>query len=446
MDSTRTTRIPTTRTPTTRIRATPTPTQKTRASALARTLDPVSGGSSSPSTGSRSRSSSRGGSRVASTTFSRSRMSSGFSPRAASASPASGLRRPARSSTSPTTRATFLAAAALLGDGGCRARPGRVRGRRDDRPPGPAPELAAARGVLPLARGRARPPRAGERLLHAASGAGPPVHYDTHDVFSLQVAGEKRWLVYEPAWELPLKHQRYKAETMGEPGEPVLDVTLQAGDTLYLPRGWLHEAKTSETDSLHLTVGVNVYTWMDAFRAALDSCASESASGARRTARRSETSSSLASQREPRAGRAQAPAEARAPRRPVLDGQLTQLRALGSLDPDTRWSGGRCALRLRGRDALLRGQGLSVSGRGGGDARLQRLGPTSRSRRPTSQAPGRRGRLVLVRRLVRKGFLVISAAARGADAERVTEPHVRSLPGPHLGPGLDGIFVPAARR
>ena len=29
--------------PTTRIRATPTPTQKTRASALARTLDPVSG-------------------------------------------------------------------------------------------------------------------------------------------------------------------------------------------------------------------------------------------------------------------------------------------------------------------------------------------------------------------------------------------------------------------
>jgi ribosomal protein L16 Arg81 hydroxylase len=60
---------------------------------------------------------------------------------------------------------------------------------------------------------------------------------------------------------------------MGEPGEPVLDVTLQAGDTLYLPRGWLHEAKTSETDSLHLTMGVNVYTWMDAFRAALDSCA-----------------------------------------------------------------------------------------------------------------------------------------------------------------------------
>ena len=49
---------------------------------------------------------------------------------------------------------------------------------------------------------------------------GLPVHHDTHDVFVLQVAGEKRWLVYEPALELPLQDQRYSAE-LGEPGEPV---------------------------------------------------------------------------------------------------------------------------------------------------------------------------------------------------------------------------------
>jgi ribosomal protein L16 Arg81 hydroxylase len=30
----------------------------------------------------------------------------------------------------------------------------------------------------------------------------------------------------------------------------VLELTLRAGDTLYLPRGWLHDALTSETDSL----------------------------------------------------------------------------------------------------------------------------------------------------------------------------------------------------
>src|SRR5829696_2750734 len=95
---------------------------------------------------------------------------------------------------------------------------------------------------------------------------GLPVHHDTHEVFSLQVSGEKRWLVYEPALELPLKDQRYRPE-LGEPGEPVLDITLRAGDTLYLPRGWLHQALTSSSDSLHVTVGVNVRRWIDEARA-----------------------------------------------------------------------------------------------------------------------------------------------------------------------------------
>jgi hypothetical protein len=98
---------------------------------------------------------------------------------------------------------------------------------------------------------------------------GLPVHHDTHDVFVLQASGQKRWLVYEPVLELPLRTQRYAPE-LGGPGPVVLDVTLRAGDTLYLPRGWLHEAVTSETDSLHLTVGVNVISWQQAIRDALD--------------------------------------------------------------------------------------------------------------------------------------------------------------------------------
>ena len=88
-------------------------------------------------------------------------------------------------------------------------------------------------------------------------------------MISLQVAGEKRWLVYEPVLELPLKNQRYRS-ALGAPGEPVLDVTLRAGDTMYLPRGWLHQALTSGSDSLHITVGVNVRRWIDEARAELD--------------------------------------------------------------------------------------------------------------------------------------------------------------------------------
>jgi hypothetical protein len=106
------------------------------------------------------------------------------------------------------------------------------------------------------------------------SAQGFKVHHDTHDVFCLQVEGEKRWLVYPPVLELPLKSQKYTPE-LGEPGEPVLDVTLRAGDTLYLPRGWLHQAMTSDAASLHLTVGINVGTWRDAIRAALDEAAEQ---------------------------------------------------------------------------------------------------------------------------------------------------------------------------
>src|SRR5262245_45975705 len=81
------------------------------------------------------------------------------------------------------------------------------------------------------------------------------VHHDTHDVLVLQVAGDKRWLLYEPLLELPLKHQRYSA-ALGEHGEPTDDFVLRAGDTLYLPRGWLHQAETSASDSLHVTIGI----------------------------------------------------------------------------------------------------------------------------------------------------------------------------------------------
>ena len=45
---------------------------------------------------------------------------------------------------------------------------------------------------------------------------GLPVHHDTHEVISLQVAGEKRWLVYEPVLELPLKSQRFSPATWSE--------------------------------------------------------------------------------------------------------------------------------------------------------------------------------------------------------------------------------------
>ena len=236
---------------------------------------------------------------------------------------------------------------------------------------------------------------------------GLPVHHDTHEVISLQVAGEKRWLVYEPVLELPLKNQRYRS-ALGAPGEPVLDVTLRAGDTMYLPRGWLHQALTSGSDSLHITVGVNVRRWIDEARAELD--ARERELAFRETIDGDEPPELPVL--DVHAVRRRARERFVRSRRPILDGQLSELRALDGLTVETE---------LRRRDTViadLRGSRLVFEGREISfperlAAELDFLVTTAGPFRATD-LPGSldaAGRLVLLRRLVREGFLRRSDSA-----------------------------------
>jgi lysine-specific demethylase/histidyl-hydroxylase NO66 len=89
-------------------------------------------------------------------------------------------------------------------------------------------------------------------------------HHDTHDVFVLQVSGRKRWIVHEPVVRLPLSTQpQAGAHLVAEGAEPLLDVELEGGDALYLPRGYVHAALTTDEHSVHLTVGVLATTWYD---------------------------------------------------------------------------------------------------------------------------------------------------------------------------------------
>ena len=95
-------------------------------------------------------------------------------------------------------------------------------------------------------------------------------HHDTHDVFVLQVSGRKRWIVHEPVVMLPLSSQpQAGAHLVREGAEPLLDVELEAGDALYLPRGYVHAALTTDEHSVHLTVGVLSTTWYDVLSDAL---------------------------------------------------------------------------------------------------------------------------------------------------------------------------------
>ena len=248
---------------------------------------------------------------------------------------------------------------------------------------------------------------------------GLPVHHDTHDVFSLQVAGGKRWLVYEPALELPLKDQHYRPEH-GAPGEPVHDVLLRPGDTLYLPRGWLHEAKTSSTDSLHITVGVNVHTWLDAIKAALREC--EDDVGFRRSpdGDAQDLVARLLERLDPEAVAARQRRRLVSTRRPVLPGQLTQLRALETLALDTPLERRPTVLfDLDGR--TLRYEGKELVFPGGAEEALDFVA-SAEEPFAAAEIPGdldEPSRLVVVRRLVREGFLRLSepAPSNGADAE-----------------------------
>jgi hypothetical protein len=248
-----------------------------------------------------------------------------------------------------------------------------------------------------------------------ACAQGFAIHHDTHDVFVLQISGRKRWRIYAPLVELPLKDQRWSAAAAADVGEPPHDVTLRAGDTLYLPRGWPHEAVAAGAASLHITVGLHSTTRLDAVRAALAECADDvefrralDSDGALTA----ELVDRLAARLRPRDVARRARERFVDGRRAILDGQLSQLRALEHLTPDTyveRRPTVIADLEPRPEGAVaLRFEGKRVGFPSHAAAEVAAVHAAT-APFTAAQLPGRldaAGRLVLVRRLVREGFLL----------------------------------------
>lgn len=97
-------------------------------------------------------------------------------------------------------------------------------------------------------------------------------HYDTHDVFVLQIAGSKNWQIFETPVELPLKGQHFDS-TVHPLGEVTQSFTLNPGDMLYIPRGLVHDATSNDEISLHITTGVMANSWTDLMLDALSAVA-----------------------------------------------------------------------------------------------------------------------------------------------------------------------------
>src|SRR5262249_35697099 len=98
--------------------------------------------------------------------------------------------------------------------------------------------------------------------LTPAHGKGFDTHYDTHDVFLLQIVGAKEWTIFDSPVRLPLSGQPFDPN-LHPVGAATMSFVLHAGDFLYIPRGFLHHARSGDETSLHMTLGALSYRWAD---------------------------------------------------------------------------------------------------------------------------------------------------------------------------------------
>jgi len=104
-------------------------------------------------------------------------------------------------------------------------------------------------------------------------------HFDTHDVFAVHVEGTKTWHVYEGRATDPIAHPMFK--TLGREhhdkakGAKLMDVPMEPGDLLYLPRGQYHDALADEGGTVHIAFGVTYPIGMDVVSFLFDRVAAE---------------------------------------------------------------------------------------------------------------------------------------------------------------------------
>ena len=84
-------------------------------------------------------------------------------------------------------------------------------------------------------------------------------HCDAHDVFAVQIEGDKVWRIYENRADSPveaLEGADAQAIIDQAKGPVAMTVRMQPGDLLYIPRGYFHDALAQSDVSLHLTFAV----------------------------------------------------------------------------------------------------------------------------------------------------------------------------------------------
>ena len=86
-------------------------------------------------------------------------------------------------------------------------------------------------------------------------------HWDTHDVFILQVEGEKTWELFDRPIMCPNDKLTSKYSTkLSAQAKFIQKIMLKPGELLYLPQGAAHQVYTEDSESLHITLGIRQST------------------------------------------------------------------------------------------------------------------------------------------------------------------------------------------
>ena len=189
----------------------------------------------------------------------------------------------------------------------------------------------------------------------------------------------------------------------------------------------MHEALTSDADSLHITsIGVNVYSWIDAVRAAVDSCADDI------DFRRSVPVDGEQSGRPPGTSPRAARRRGRVAQDAVAAGTEPPAGPRGAAEPAPRPRPSQGRHRAQRRPTVIadleRGpdgaalifEGKRISFPAQADEAVAFAATTDSASR-AGDMPGaldEPGRLVLVRRSVREGFLLVNATPPDAHEGR----------------------------
>jgi bifunctional lysine-specific demethylase and histidyl-hydroxylase MINA len=107
----------------------------------------------------------------------------------------------------------------------------------------------------------------GNLYLSSRRRQGFAAHFDTHDVYAVHVEGTKTWHVYEGRAADPIAHPMFKSYGQEHhdkaKGELLMDVHMEPGDLLYLPRGQYHDAIADEGGAVHVAFGITYPIGLD---------------------------------------------------------------------------------------------------------------------------------------------------------------------------------------